>query len=177
MGELIEVKNKVLARGIHYMTSPYGMRTIDGVTKMHNGVDLVSYENGHTTVDYVCAYDNGVVTQNGYTDEIGYYVTINHGSFESRYQHLRYSSILYVGEQVLKGWIVGLMGATGHATGAHLHFGIRKDGQWVDPMPYLEEDQDDSWAWAISNGIILPSADRKAIPTNEDVVSMLYMCP
>lgn len=175
MGELIEVKNKVLARGIHYMTSPYGMRTLNGVTKMHNGVDLVSFENGQTTIDYVCAYDDGIVTQKGFDDEIGYYVTINHGSFESRYQHLRYTSILYVGEQVFKGWIVGLMGSTGVSTGAHLDFRIRKDGQWVDPMPYLEEDNDNSWEWAISNGIILPYTDKEATPTNADVVSMLYM--
>ncbi len=29
------------------------------------------------------------------------------------------------------------MGATGHATGKHLHFGIKKNGKWVDPKPYL----------------------------------------
>ena len=32
------------------------------------------------------------------------------------------------------------MGATGNSTGAHLHFGIKVDGKWIDPAPYLDAD-------------------------------------
>lgn len=174
---LIEVRNPVLQRGIHYMTSPYGMRTLNGVTKMHNGVDLVSYYGNATTIDYVVAYADGTVTFNGFDGERGFYVILNHGTFETIYQHLRYSSILQVGMNVKRGWVVGLMGATGNATGAHLHFGVKKDGAWVDPMPYLEADENTSWDWAVENGIVLPNTDKKANPTNEEVVSMLYMLP
>lgn len=175
---LIDVTIPVLQRGIHYLTSPYGMRRLNGVTKMHNGVDLVSYYNGSTTIDYVVAYADGTVTYNGFDGERGYYVIINHGSFETIYQHLRYSSILQVGMTVKAGYVVGLMGATGNATGAHLHFGVRVDGKWVDPMPYLvKEPTNDSWKWAVENGIVSEDTDPIANPTNEEVVSMLYKLP
>ena len=32
------------------------------------------------------------------------------------------------------------MGSTGNSTGAHLHFGIKRDGKWIDPEPYLDKD-------------------------------------
>ena len=175
---LIDVKNRVLERGIHYLTSGYGERTLNGKKEFHYGVDLVSYYNGATTIDYVVSYADGVVTYNGFNGDRGYCVTINHGDFETIYQHLRYQSILPVGMQVKAGWVVGLMGATGYSVGgAHLHFGVYKDGEWIDPMPYLMEEDENSWDWAVKNGIVLPYADKKAIPTNEEVVSMLYMMP
>jgi uncharacterized protein YjdB len=42
------------------------------------------------------------------------------------------------GEYVDAGDVIGRMGATGNVTGAHLHFGIKANGKWVDPAPYIE---------------------------------------
>ena len=44
------------------------------------------------------------------------------------------------GDSVKKGDIIGRVGKTGTATGAHLHWGIKKNGTWINPMPYLDAD-------------------------------------
>jgi murein DD-endopeptidase MepM/ murein hydrolase activator NlpD len=52
------------------------------------------------------------------------------------YAHL--SSIdVQLGEHVADGAVLGLVGATGDATGPHLHFEVRVDGAAVDPLPHL----------------------------------------
>ena len=174
MGELIYVNVPVLQRGIHYMTSPYGPRTLNGKQEFHYGVDLVSYLNGSTTIDYIVAYADGVVTANSSSSERGYYVMIDHGTFRTIYQHMRYASILQVGMEVKKGWVVGLMGNTGKSTGAHLHFGVEVDGSWVDPMPYLMAEPDDAWEWAMSVGIVRSGEDPNQTATLGRVTEMLY---
>lgn len=174
MGELIEVAAPVLQRRIHYLTSPYGPRVLNGKESFHYGVDLVSFLDGSTTIDYIVAYADGIVTANRYDDERGYYVTIDHGSFRTIYQHMRYASILQVGQPVKRGWCVGLMGNTGASTGAHLHFGVETGGKWVDPMPYLMAEPDDAWDWAVRTGIVAPNADRNQIASLGDVAQMLF---
>ena len=52
------------------------------------------------------------------------------------YAHLDTTSVS-VGDAVSRGQAIGTMGATGFATGAHLHFELRVDGVPVDPSPYL----------------------------------------
>ena len=56
---MAEYKNAVLQKGKHKVTSPFGMRTIWGERKMHNGIDLVGEGS---TLDYIVAFADGVVT-------------------------------------------------------------------------------------------------------------------
>jgi murein DD-endopeptidase MepM/ murein hydrolase activator NlpD len=42
------------------------------------------------------------------------------------------------GDKVAKGMVVGLVGATGRATGPHLHFGIRINGARIDPLQFMK---------------------------------------
>jgi hypothetical protein len=56
------------------------------------------------------------------------------------YYHLKDRSPLKKGTTVKKNQIVGYMGSTGNSTGAHLHFGIKYAGAWIDPEPYLDKD-------------------------------------
>jgi hypothetical protein len=56
------------------------------------------------------------------------------------YRHLRDLPTLKKGQTVKKGDIIGYMGKTGKAAGAHLHWGIKRNGQWIDPEPYLDKD-------------------------------------
>ena len=54
----------------------------------------------------------------------------------SFYGHLN-NWLVKKGDFVVKGQPIGLMGQTGSATGNHLHFGIKKNNKWVNPIIYL----------------------------------------
>ena len=56
---------------------------------------------------------------------------------ETLYAHMRTDPIVSVGERVYQGQQIGEVGSTGYATGPHLHFEIRIDGEKVDPLKYL----------------------------------------
>ncbi len=118
------------------ITSGYGYRQdpITGVTSMHNGIDIANY-----TGTEVYAAGSGYVFYSGYTPGYGYVVMIDHGyGYNSVYAHL---SELFVKEKdtVSKGDIIALMGATGYATGSHLHFEIRYYDTPFDPLTMLNQ--------------------------------------
>ena len=119
------------------LTSAFGPRVhpITGeVGKMHNGVDLAgpygipvyAARSGYVRV---AAYEAGGA---------GWYVSLGHGDgFVSIYMHLDHY-VVYTGQTVEKGQIIGYLGSSGGSTGPHLHFGIHKDGQgWVNPALYV----------------------------------------
>ncbi|GMO50507.1 MAG: M23 family metallopeptidase [Treponemataceae bacterium] len=112
------------------LTSPFGMRVspITGEWRQHNGVDL-----GAPMGTEVTACKAGVVSFAGQDSVLGNYVIITHASkTQSLYAHL--SAILVTtGKSVKTGTAIGKVGATGAATGPHLHFEIRVDGKARDP--------------------------------------------
>lgn len=126
----------------YIITSPFGMRTLNGATKMHNGIDLVATKDGKTgLVDQIMAHTGGTVASVGYNDSCGYYINISvDASTTMAYYHLREMSPKKKGDPVKTGEIIGYMGATGNVTGAHLHWGIKENGKWIDPAPYLDKD-------------------------------------
>ena len=134
---MAKYKNPVLKKGGHKVTSPFGMRTIWGKKQMHNGIDLVGEG---ATLDYIIAFDDGVVKISKYSATAGEYVQIDHGNGNyTRYLHMKKGSrTVSVGDKVFQGQVLGYMGATGNVTGAHLHFDIKVNGSYVDPAPYLE---------------------------------------
>ncbi len=102
------------------------------------------FHAGHTGIDVWTPYgtrvrtvSKGTVTFAGWYYGYGKYVCVTRDSgFKSCYAHL--SSILTrVGAKVTPGHTVGLVGATGNASGPHLHFEIYRFGRAVDPLPYL----------------------------------------
>lgn len=103
------------------------------VRRFHTGVDLAAK---HGTL--VKAGDGGQVIQAGYSGGYGYSITLYHGGgFATRYAHL--SSIrCAVGQFVERGQVIGLVGSTGWATGPHLHFEVRINGNPQNPLQYLE---------------------------------------
>jgi murein DD-endopeptidase MepM/ murein hydrolase activator NlpD len=67
----------------------------------------------------------------------GYYVIVDHGNgVETLYGHLSQISV-YVGQAVGQGELLGYGGRTGYATGNHLHFEVRINGYYVNPLAYL----------------------------------------
>jgi murein DD-endopeptidase MepM/ murein hydrolase activator NlpD len=100
--------------------------------EFHEGVDL-----GADYGDTVRAAAAGVVAANDYDGSYGIKVDIDHGNgYHTWYAHLSRADVS-VGEHVYKGQSIGAVGATGFATGPHLHYQIMYEGQPVDPTPFL----------------------------------------
>ena len=117
------------------LTSPFGMRThpVLGYKRMHNGIDMACASGTP-----IYATRAGTVTVASYqAGGAGNYVSINHGDgFSSIYMHMTHY-IVYAGQQVSKGQVIGYVGSTGISTGPHLHFGISYAGTYVNPLAYV----------------------------------------
>ena len=116
------------------ISSPFGNRTSPtaGASSYHQGIDI----DGNTG-DPVWAARAGIVTIAGWSNAAGNYVKIDHrDGFQSIYMHLN-SFSTSSGAVVSAGQTIGTMGATGVATGDHLHFGIMLNGVYVNPCNYV----------------------------------------
>ena len=110
--------------------SSFGMRS----GRMHNGVDI----SGSYGTSVVAAAAGTVIhAASGYEGGYGNNVEISHGSgYVTKYAHL--SSInVHVGQTVQRGELIGRVGATGNAVGAHLHFEVRVNGAPQNPTNYF----------------------------------------
>jgi murein DD-endopeptidase MepM/ murein hydrolase activator NlpD len=106
---------------------------------------LGPYPHFHTGIDFadpfgtpVRAAADGIVVAAA-TGRIGYgnYIILAHGQgVETLYGHLDALTVA-LGDKVVQGQVVGREGSSGFSTGPHLHFEVRVDGQFVDPMVYL----------------------------------------
>jgi len=121
------------AQGTGVFGWPASGRITQKFWNYHKAIDI-----GAPTGTPVVAADSGYVATTGWSD-VGYgkYVVIDHGNgFQTLYAHL--STILVeVGQSVGKGARIGSVGATGRATGPHLHFEIRYQGVQRNPFGYL----------------------------------------
>jgi murein DD-endopeptidase MepM/ murein hydrolase activator NlpD len=99
----------------------------------HSGVDLKA-ETGTP----VLSINSGRVVLTGEHFFNGLFAVVDHGgAVQSMYFHLD-KILVQRGDGVEKGQVVGLVGATGRATGPHLHFGIRINGARIDPMQFIK---------------------------------------
>jgi murein DD-endopeptidase MepM/ murein hydrolase activator NlpD len=113
---------------LHTIGSPFGPRD----ERWHTGIDLPAPLG---TPAY--AARAGEVVWAGWRDGYGLLVTVAHGHGErSMYAHLSRIDVR-VGVWIGEGVRVGLVGATGDATGPHLHFEVRVRGAAVDPLRAL----------------------------------------
>ena len=116
------------------ITSPYGWRVhpVTGESAFHGGVDF-----GASYGTPIHAADGGIVRFAGWDDLCGNMTIIDHANgLSTTYCH---ASVLKTttGMSVSAGQVIALVGSTGRSTGPHLHFGVKKNGQLVDPMIYL----------------------------------------
>ena len=117
------------------ITSDFGIRIhpITKVEKMHTGVDISSPMN--TTV---VAAQSGTVIYADWYGGYGKVVMIDHGGgYTTLYGHNN-SILVTVGQAVNKGDAIAKSGSTGYSTGPHLHFEVRVNGEYVDPIPYVK---------------------------------------
>jgi murein DD-endopeptidase MepM/ murein hydrolase activator NlpD len=115
------------------VSSHFGMRMhpIKGYMKSHKGVDF-----GAPSGTAIMSAGDGVVVKMGYYGAYGNYVKIRHASgYETAYAHLSsYARGLKTGIPVQQRQVIGYVGATGSATGPHLHFELIYKGAHVNPM-------------------------------------------
>ncbi|MET3575896.1 peptidoglycan DD-metalloendopeptidase family protein [Bhargavaea ullalensis] len=97
--------------------------------RQHNGIDIAR-PSGRTIV----AADSGTVKAAGPLGGFGNRIEIDHGNgYTTLYAHLA-SIGVKPGQKLEKGAQIGVMGSTGHSTGLHLHFEVRKNGALIDPL-------------------------------------------
>jgi murein DD-endopeptidase MepM/ murein hydrolase activator NlpD len=110
------------------VVSGFGMRW----GRMHEGIDIACAAG---TPNRAAAA--GTVIYAGWMGGYGNLVVIDHGNgLSTAYGHAS-SLAVSVGQTVSQGQTVSYVGATGHATGPHLHFEVRVNGTAVDPLAYL----------------------------------------
>lgn len=120
--------------GIRWITSKFGGRNSPGGigSTNHKGVDI-----GTPMGTPVLAAKAGKVTWASWNGGYGNCVIISHGKGNSTlYGHLS-SYNVKVGDSVSQGQVIAYSGSTGNSTGPHLHFGIKENDSWVDPLSYL----------------------------------------
>lgn len=102
-----------------------------GVRRPHLGVDYAA-----PTGTPVMAVADGTVSFVGVRGGNGNLVTIRHAhGYETGYAHLhRFARGLRAGDRVRQGQVIGQVGSTGLSTGAHLHFGLKHRGRYIDPL-------------------------------------------
>ena len=136
LGLNIERESELAGRpvGSGWLSSYYGVRKdpFTGRPSMHKGLDFAGKEG-----EDVIATGAGVVTWSGDRYGYGKLVEIDHGNgLRTRYGHNAQLSV-EVGDVVTKGQGIALVGNTGRSTGAHVHYEVLKNGQQVDPLPFI----------------------------------------
>jgi len=115
------------------ITSLFGMRKhpILGYTRAHQGIDF-----GAGTGTPILAAGDGVVAEAGRKGGYGNWLRIRHsGGWDTGYGHIsRYAKGIHRGSRVRQGQVVAYVGATGLATGPHLHYEVWKNGARVNPL-------------------------------------------
>lgn len=102
------------------------------------------FGNGHWAVDLgapcgdpVASADNGMVEWAGWGDNGGgIQIEIDHGWAVTWYDHLSIVAVM-VGDEVVRGQLIGYVGSTGNSFGCHLHWAAAVGQLWVDPMTLL----------------------------------------
>ncbi|HFS85119.1 MAG TPA: M23 family metallopeptidase [Epsilonproteobacteria bacterium] len=100
----------------------------------HHGTDFGARKGTPLLAVY-----SGKITYAGWMGGYGKVVKIRHPQgYESLYAHQSRIAV-HKGQYVKKGEIIGYVGNTGRSTGPHLHFGLKRNGRWINPMKVLRK--------------------------------------
>lgn len=116
-----------------HLNSGYGYRThpITGEWKKHQGIDFFARN------DTVFSILDGIIEKVDFDEQTGLYIKVRHSEhLETLYGHL---SGFYVlpGDSIKCGDAIGTSGATGRVTGEHLHFAVKYNNQFINPLAFL----------------------------------------
>ena len=116
------------------ITSYFGYRNtgIRGATTNHKGIDIACARGTP-----IYAADGGRVIFSGYKGAMGYVVIIDHNNGYVTYYEHNGSLLVSAGQTVYKGQQIAKAGRSGVASGVHCHFGIQRNGSYVNPLNYL----------------------------------------
>ena len=125
------------------LKTPLKFSRISSGFDLHRMHPILHTERAHMGVDYaaptgtpVWAAAAGTVESAGPAGGAGNMIVLRHdGGLETFYMHLsKFAKGIEPGKRVAAKTVIGFVGATGLATGPHLHFGVKKDGSYVDPL-------------------------------------------
>jgi murein DD-endopeptidase MepM/ murein hydrolase activator NlpD len=120
-----------------HVNSGYGNRLhpVYKVWKMHTGIDIGSYMN-----EAIVAAGDGTVIYTGKNGGYGNTIIIDHGGgITTLYAHINTrGTLVKVGQEVKAGQQIAKAGRTGTATGPHLHFEVRINGEHKNPLEYVK---------------------------------------
>jgi murein DD-endopeptidase MepM/ murein hydrolase activator NlpD len=119
-----------------WLTGTFGGRSdpFTGEPGYHQGLDI-STDKGQP----VFATADGVVESASYSGDYGNLVVLKHGfDLMTRYGHLSAFAVK-AGQSVKRGAVIGYVGSTGRATGAHVHYEILANGKLINPLQLLTQ--------------------------------------
>ena len=143
--------------GFTYITSYFGKRNSPtaGASSYHYGIDIGASQGAN-----LIAVTSGQITFTGFLGSGGYTITLTNGSMKFTYCHVSPNYIVREGDFVVKGQVLGHVGpknvygvsnnpykdsqgrpTNGATTGPHLHFGVRMDGKYINPLSLFKENQ------------------------------------
>ena len=118
----------------YYISSVFGTRwhPVYGGYRMHNGIDMACAQGTP-----IYASRGGLVEIAVYSSSAGNYVQLNHGDgYRSVYMHMTHY-VVYAGQYVQAGQVIGYVGSTGASTGPHLHWGVSYNGVYFNPYTLI----------------------------------------
>lgn len=150
MSELIFSNEK------HYITSPYGWRTLNGKHSNHQGVD---YGTSNQKLPQYAIESGYIFAAGKATADKALYVWVIYPRIKKAFLHYHLDSYsVRAGQAVNKGTLLGYTGKTGYATGVHLHLGVRD-------LSRLPDAQIKNMNWALLR--TCPYIDAESMPYTE----------
>ncbi len=124
----------------YQITSPYGPRTINGVSDFHKGIDMIGINDLTilSPIDGIVGSSTIITDTTNPTWEWGNYVRIDSSDGKKLFFCHLASRLVEKGATVRKGAPIGVEGNTGYSLGRHLHFEVRNtDNVSIDPVAYM----------------------------------------
>ncbi len=140
--------------GYTRISSQFGKRTspTTGASSYHSGIDIPAPPG----TKFIAVHD-GIITFRQFLGAGGFTITLSFDNYKVSYCHCDPNFIVEIGQTIKQGQIIGMVGpknvygvlgniykdaqgnpTNGATTGPHLHFGVRKDGQYQNPLNYYE---------------------------------------